>query len=118
MAAYGTPRVPAAMQQTVLTVIRQRLSAHEHPAAVADALRAVPRSRPFGSFADLGQLAVPTTIVASGDDADPEHPFEVAQRYADAIAGAALVTEEPGQSPLAWQGSRLSKVIAALASRA
>jgi hypothetical protein len=28
------------------------------------------------------------------------------------------VTEEPGQSPLAWQGSQVSKVIAELAAGA
>jgi UDP-N-acetyl-D-mannosaminuronate dehydrogenase len=37
--------------------------------------------------------------------------------YAEAIPGAELVSEEPGQSPLAWQGSRLSKVIAGVAER-
>ena len=47
--AYGRPPVAEAWQQTVLKVIRQRLSLHEHPDAVADALSAVPRSRPFGS---------------------------------------------------------------------
>jgi hypothetical protein len=27
-----------------------------------------------------------------------------------------LITDEPGQSPIAWQGSRLSKVIAEVAA--
>ena len=36
----ATPSVPAAWRETVLTVLRQRLGAHEHPEAVADALRA------------------------------------------------------------------------------
>ncbi len=47
IAAYGVPNVPEALRETVLKVTRQRLSHHEHPEAVADALRAVPRSRPF-----------------------------------------------------------------------
>ena len=39
-----------------LTVLRQRLAAHEHPEAVADALRAVPRSRPFDRSHDLAAI--------------------------------------------------------------
>ena len=116
--AYGEPRVPPAMRDTVLTVIRQRLSAHEHPAAVADALSVVPRSHPFGSLAQLGAIDVPVSVVASGDEADPEHPQAIGERYAAAIPGAELVLDEPGRSPVAWQGSQLSKVIAALAARA
>jgi len=45
LAAYGRPEVPEPWQGTVVKVIRQRLSEHEHPSAVADALRVVPRSR-------------------------------------------------------------------------
>jgi 3-oxoadipate enol-lactonase len=114
VAAYGIPRASAGFQETVVSVIRRRLSEHQHPLAVADALRTVPRSRPFRSFAELGSLEIPAVIVASRDDADPEHPFAVAQRYAEAIPHARFVTEEPGASPLAWQGSRLSHVIAEL----
>src|SRR5450759_2166894 len=46
LAAYGEPRVPERWRETVIKVIGQRLALHEHPDAVADALRAVPRSRP------------------------------------------------------------------------
>jgi hypothetical protein len=56
--------------------------------------------------------------VASNDDADPGHPQEVGEAYAAAIPGAELVTDEPGRSPVAWQGSQLSKVIASVAERA
>ena len=112
VAAYGEPSVPAAWRETVLRVIRQRLSLHEHPAAVADALSAVPRSRPFGTVDELGAIAVPTAVVASDDEADPGHPRAVGEAYAAAIPGARLVTDEPGHSPVAWQGSQLSKVIA------
>jgi pimeloyl-ACP methyl ester carboxylesterase len=115
--AYGEPRVPAAMRDTVLTVLRQRLSAHEHPEAVADALHAVPRSSPFASWADLAGLDLPVTVVASRDEVDPEHPLAVGERYAEAIPGAELRTEEPGKSPLAWQGGQLSRVIAETAAR-
>jgi pimeloyl-ACP methyl ester carboxylesterase len=110
--AYGEPRVPESFRETVRTVLRQRLSAHEHPEAVADALREVPRSRPFEAWDDLGRLDLPVTVVASRDEADPEHPYATGERYADAIPGARLLSEEPGKSPLAWQGGQLSRVIA------
>jgi len=116
MTAYGDPPVPPSMRDTVLKVVRQRLSKHEHPEAVADALDVVPASRPFESLDELSAIAAPTMIVASRDEFDPEHPYEVGAAYADAIPGARLVSEEPGKSPLAWQGARLSKVIAGLAS--
>jgi pimeloyl-ACP methyl ester carboxylesterase len=115
--AYGDPPVPEAWRETVRTVLRQRLGAHEHPAAVADALRAVPRSRPFDSWEQLGRLRMPVIVVASRDEADPEHPLAVAERYAAAIPGAELRVEEPGKSPLAWQGGQLSRIIAEAAAR-
>jgi pimeloyl-ACP methyl ester carboxylesterase len=117
VAAYGEPRVPSTWRDTVFKVLRQRLSAHEHPAALADAISAVPRSRPFGAWEELAELELPAVVVASRDEADPEHPYRVGERYADAIPGAELVSEAPGESPLAWQGSRLSKVIAGVAER-
>ena len=118
VAAYGEPQVPEQWRETVVKVIRQRLSLHEHPEAVADALRAVPRSRPFESLSDLGAIAVPTVVVASADEADPEHPLEVGEAYARAIPGARLVTDEPGRSPVAWQGSQVSKLIAEVVEQA
>src|SRR5258708_2665794 len=80
--------------------------------------RVVPRSRPFGELGELGAISVPTTVVASGDEADPGHPQALAEAYAAAIPGSELVTDEPGRSPLAWQGSRISDVIAGAVSRA
>ena len=119
VAAYGDPGVPAQWKETVLKVIRQRLALHEHPSAVADALHVVPRSRPFGSVDELGALTtMPVAVVASGDEADPGHPLAVGEAYARAIPGASLVTDEPGRSPVAWQGSQLSRIIAEVASRA
>jgi pimeloyl-ACP methyl ester carboxylesterase len=114
LAAYGPPPVPERWRETVETVLRQRLAQHEHPEAVADALRAVPRSKPFASLDELGALDLPALVVASRDDADPGHPYALAQAYAEALPGARLVSEKPEQSPLAWQGGRLSREIAAL----
>ena len=67
---------------------------------------------------ELASIAAPTTVVASRDEADPEHPYDVGTLYAETIPGARLVSEEPGRSPLAWQGGQLSKVIAGVAESA
>jgi pimeloyl-ACP methyl ester carboxylesterase len=116
--AYGEPAVPEKWRETVIKVIRQRLAQHEHLDAVADALRAVPRSRPFGVLAELEAITVPTAVVASNDEADPGHPQAVGQAYARAIPGARLITDRPGSSPVAWQGSQLSRVIAEVGAQA
>jgi pimeloyl-ACP methyl ester carboxylesterase len=110
--AYGEPRVPESFRDTVQTVLRQRLSAHEHPEAVADAIEQVPRTTPFEAWDELARLDLPVAVVASRDEADPGHPYATGARYAEAIPGARLLSEEPGKSPLAWQGGQLSRVIA------
>ena len=109
--AYDLDGVPAAWRETVERVIRQRLSAHEHPQAVADALEAVPRSRPFEGWQALAALEVPTLVVGSRDEADPGHPLALARAYAEAITGARFVVEDPGRSPVAWQGGQLSQLL-------
>ena len=91
---------------------RERMEAHRHLDAVAAALREVPRSRPFESLAELEGLEVPALVVASGDAADPGHPYATAAEYARRLPRAELVSEAEGQSPLAWQGGRLSREIA------
>jgi len=115
--AYGDPGVPENWRETVLKVIRQRLAAHEHPEALADALKATPRSRPFPSIESLGAIEAPTVVVADRDEADPGHPLAIGEAYARTIPGAELVVEEEGKSPIAWQGSQLSKIIADVAGR-
>lgn len=115
--AYGEPPVPEKWRATVIKVIRQRLALHEHLDAVADALRAVPRSKPFGGLAELQAISVPTTVVASNDGADPGHPQAIGEAYAEAIAGARLITDPPGSSPVAWQGSQLSRIISDVAAQ-
>jgi len=83
---------------------------------VADALHALPRSRPFDSIAQLGAITAPAAVIASDDRADPEHPRELGIAYAQAIPNARLITDPPGGSPVAWQGSQLSKIIAEVVS--
>jgi pimeloyl-ACP methyl ester carboxylesterase len=117
MDAYDLASIPERFRETVAKVLRQRLSTHDHPLAVADALEAVPRSRPFEGWLELARIQAPTVVVASRDEPDPGHPLAVAERYAEAIPNARLVVEDPGppvHSPIAWQGGRLSKVLAEL----
>jgi pimeloyl-ACP methyl ester carboxylesterase len=98
--------------ETVLRITRERMERHRHPDAVAQALREVPRSLPFEGLGELETLDVPALVVASYDEADPGHPYSIAEAWAEALPRARLVSEEPGKSPLAWQGGRLSRVIA------
>ena len=119
--AYDLDGVPEAWRATVETVLRQRLGAHQHPEAVADALEVVPRSRAFEDLGELAAIAVPTVVIASRDEADPGHPLAVGERYAAAIPGARLLVEDegpPARSPIAWQGGQLSKALVELATRA
>jgi len=111
VAAYELDRMPPEWRETVARVLRQRLGAHHHPQAVADALAAVPRSRPFETWSALAAIAAPTLVVGSRDGADPAHPLATAARYAREIAGARLAVEEEGRSPIAWQGGQLSRLL-------
>ena len=97
-------------RDSVLRFTRERMERHRHLEAIARALREVPRSQPF-DVAGLESLAVPALVVASHDAADPGHPYAIAAEYAERIPGARLASEEQGQSPLAWQGGRLSREI-------
>jgi pimeloyl-ACP methyl ester carboxylesterase len=105
--------IDPAWRDSVLGFTRARLLLHRRPEALVEALREVPRSRPFESMEELRGLQVPALVVASNDDADPGHPYEAAVAYAEALPRARLVSEGEGESPLAWQGGRLSREIAA-----
>lgn len=117
MEAYDHGLDPA-WRETVLRFTRERMSSHRHPEAVARALREVPRSRPFDAMSELEFVDVPSLVVASRDDADPGHPYAVAEAYAESLPDARLVTEDEGASPLAWQGGRLSRELAAFGNSA
>jgi pimeloyl-ACP methyl ester carboxylesterase len=104
-----------AWRDSVARISAERMELHGDPAGLARALRETPASRPFGSLGDLAGLDVPTLVVASHDEADPGHPYAVAEAYAAALPRARLISEDEGQSPLAWQGGRLSREIALFA---
>ncbi|HET9197499.1 MAG TPA: alpha/beta hydrolase [Solirubrobacterales bacterium] len=105
-------------RDSVARFTRERLQRQEHPGALAEALQEVPRSRPFDSLQELRDLEVPALVVASNDDADPGHPYEAAAAYAEALPAARLLSEGEGESPLAWQGGKLSRALAAFYAEA
>ncbi len=111
LAALEPLTVPDEWADSLRTVILQRLSRHRHPQAVADALRATPRSAAFDGLDALGGVATPTLVVGSHDAIDPDHPLAIAQEYARRIPGAELVVEEPGVAPLTWRGGALSRCV-------
>jgi pimeloyl-ACP methyl ester carboxylesterase len=101
-----------AWRDSVLGFTRARILLHRHPEALVDALHEVPRSRPFESMDQLADLEIPALVVASHDAADPGHPYAAAAAYAERLPRARLVSEGEGESPLAWQGGKLSRAIA------
>jgi pimeloyl-ACP methyl ester carboxylesterase len=105
--------IDPAWRDSVLRFTRERMLLHRHPAALAEALRQVSRSRPFDALAELESLDLPALVVASHDAADPGHPRAVAEAYAERLPRARLIGEREGASPLAWQGGKLSREIAA-----
>ncbi|MEA2219344.1 MAG: hypothetical protein QOJ35_1970 [Solirubrobacteraceae bacterium] len=115
---FDAGRLPAGMRRGVETFIRQSMSRHEHLDAVADALQAASRSRPFEDLHALERIECPAVVVASRDEADPSHPLALGEAYAELLPNGRLEVEDEGSSPLAWQGGRLSKVIAELAREA
>jgi pimeloyl-ACP methyl ester carboxylesterase len=112
MEAYDRDLDPA-WRKSVLRFTRERISQHRHPKAVAQAMREIACTQPFESIDELEFLEVPALVVASYDDADPGHPYEVAEAYAAKLPNARLISEKEGESPLAWQGGKLAREIAA-----
>jgi pimeloyl-ACP methyl ester carboxylesterase len=113
MVAYeASLEADPAWTETALRITRERMQLHRHPDAVVRALREVPRSLPFEGLEELETLDVPALVVASYDEADPGHPYAIAEAWAERLPSGRLVSEEPRKSPLAWQGGRLSRAIA------
>jgi 3-oxoadipate enol-lactonase len=118
MAAYEADlEVAPSWRERALRITRERMERHRDPAALAVALRELTRSVPFEGLAALESLSVPALVVASRDEADPGHPYAVAEAWAERIPVATLSSEDPGEAPLAWQGGRLSREIAAFCER-
>ena len=103
--------LPEKWREVAREATRQRMERHEHPDAVARALRELPSSIAWKGLEPLEHLDIPVLIVGSRDDADTLHPLGVAEEYARRLPHAELVVEDKGSSPLAWQGARLSHAI-------
>jgi 3-oxoadipate enol-lactonase len=103
--------IPERWRAVAREATRQRMERHEHLDAVAQALRELPRSIAWKGLEPLSDLDVPVLIVGSRDEVDTLHPLGIAEEYARKLPNAELVVEDNGDSPLAWQGARLSGVI-------
>jgi pimeloyl-ACP methyl ester carboxylesterase len=103
--------VPERWREVAREAIRQRMERHEYLDAVAQALRQVPRSVAWKGLEPLEGLELPVLVVGSRDEADPLHPLAVAEEYARRLPQAQLIVEDEGESPIAWQGARLSGAI-------
>ena len=112
MEAFEPPSEPR-FREPALKFTRQRLERHEHLDAVANALRVVPRSVAFDGLRALRALSMPALVIGSRDESDPGHPLALAEAYAENLPNAELLVEDPGQSPIAWQGAQLSRAIEA-----
>ncbi len=111
-------RVEPGKREAIRRFTRERIERNEDLDAIAAVLRQAPGSRPFGSLQELESIALPALVVASNDEADPGHPRHVAEAYAERMPQAKLIVEAEGESPLAWQGGRLSREIAAFCAEA
>lgn len=117
--AYGLERIAAPWRELVRKAIEQRLASHRDLGAVADAVEGVGSSRPYRTAQELAGIAVPAVVIGSQDGPDPDHPLELARRYANWL-GCELVVEPPPpppRSPLAWQGGKVARLIADHARR-
>ena len=104
--------LPERWREVAREATRQRMERHGDLAAVAQALREVPGSIAWKGLEALSGLEVPVLVVGSQDDSDWLHPLGVAQEYCRKLPNCELVVEDKGESPLAWQGARLSNTIA------
>jgi len=104
--------LPERWRDVAREATRQRMERHEHLDAVGQALREIPQSVAWKGLEPLSSLEVPVLIVGSQDEADALHPLGIAEEYARKLSNAELVVEDRGESPLAWQGARLSNTIA------
>ena len=77
----------------------------------------MPRSPPFADLHALEAIECPSLVIGSRDAADPGHPLAIAERYAELLPAGRFAVEDEGASPLAWQGGRVSKLIAEVVER-
>ena len=112
MDATDPDALPERWREPVRLAVTQRMERHEHPEAVAEALRAV-RAPPRGTVMDpLGRINAPTLIVASRDEADPTHPRALAEEYARRIPARSSWWRTRARRRWRGRAARLSKAVA------
>jgi 3-oxoadipate enol-lactonase len=104
--------LPERWREVAREATRQRMERHADLRPVAQALREVPSSIAWKGLDALSDLDVPVLVVGSQDDSDWLHPLGVAEEYCRKLPDCELIVEDRGESPLAWQGARLSNAIA------
>jgi len=104
--------LPERWREVAREATRQRMERHVDLTAVAQALREVPSSIAWKGLDALSDLEVPVLVIGSQDESDWLHPLGVAEEYCRKLPQCELVVEDRGDSPLAWQGARLSNTIA------
>lgn len=109
--ASGANELPPRWRDAARLATRQRIERHRDLQAVARALHVVPRSEAFAGLGQLERLEQPALVVGSRDEGDPGHPLATAEEYARRLPRGELIVEDPGDTPLAWQGARLSRAI-------
>jgi pimeloyl-ACP methyl ester carboxylesterase len=109
--ASGASDLPERWREPARLATRQRIERHRDLGAVARALHVVPRSRAFAGLDELERLELPALVIGTRDEADPGHPLATAEEYARRLPQGKLLVEAPGDTPLAWQGARLSRAI-------
>jgi len=117
--AYRLERIGEPWRETVRRAVAQRIGAHRDLLALADAVEGVGCSRPPFDGEALTGVGVQAIVIGSRDQADPDHPLELAGRYASWL-GCNLLVEPPPpppRSPIAWQGGRVSALVLELARR-
>jgi 3-oxoadipate enol-lactonase len=116
MTAYTAGNFDPEWRETLERIARERMEKHEHLDGLARALREVPRSVPYDGVEPLKKLDLPVLVIGSRDEADPGHPLATAELIAEAVPDAEFAVEDGGESPLAWQGGKLSREIERFAS--
>jgi pimeloyl-ACP methyl ester carboxylesterase len=116
--ASGVNDLPERWRDAARLATRQRIERHRHLAAVARALHVVPRSEAFAGLDLLESLDLPVLVVGTRDEGDPGHPLATAEEYVRRLPRGELIVERPGDTPLAWQGARLSRAIGDFLERA
>ena len=116
--AYGEPKVPEQWRETVFKVLRQRLARARAPRGASPTRCARSRARaPFEAWDELAELDAAGRRGRQPRRGRPGASVRGRRALRRGDPGRrAASPRSPATSPLAWQGSQLSRVIAELAA--